>query len=96
MKYGYAGMLDLFAKLKGYKRPVLCDIKTGLSHLIGPQTASYENLIHENEYKGMIERWKLQIPKDGSDYEFTPLKRRDDWSMFFYRLQTLNWIQRIK
>jgi hypothetical protein len=62
--------------------------------LVGPQVASYEQLVHENEYKGMIDRWKLQIPKDGGDYEFTPLKRRDDWSFFYYQLQSKNWMQR--
>jgi hypothetical protein len=93
-RYGYAGMLDLFAKLKGHKRPCLVDLKSGLSTLVGPQVASYEQLVHENEYKGMIDRWKLQIPKDGGDYEFTPLKRRDDWSFFYYQLQSKNWMQR--
>ena len=93
IRYGYAGTLDLFAKLKGLKRLVLVDLKSGLSSMVGPQVASYENLIHENEYKGVIERWKLQIPKDGSDYEFTQLKRRDDWMFFMQKLQAYNWLQ---
>jgi len=93
-KYRYAGTLDLFAKLKGFRKPVLVDIKTGMSHLVGPQTASYEHLVHENKYRGNIERTLLRIPKDGSEYTFTPLRRRDDWNYFYYRLQNYNWLQK--
>jgi hypothetical protein len=92
-KYGYAGMLDLFAKLKGYKRPCLIDLKSGMSFMVTPQVASYEHLIHENQYKGMIDKFVLRIPKDGSPYEFQELKEKTAFMFFLNKLYEHNYLR---
>lgn len=92
-KYGYAGMLDLFAKLKGHKRPCLIDVKSGLSLLVACQVASYENLVHENQYKGMIDKFVLRIPKDGSPYEFQELKEKTAFTFFLNKLYEHNYLR---
>jgi hypothetical protein len=96
MKYGYAGMLDLFAKLKGHKRPGLIDIKSGLSLMVAYQVASYENLVHENQYKGMIDSFVLRIPKDGSPYEFQELKEKTAFTFFLNKLYEYNYLRSSK
>lgn len=93
-RYRYAGTPDLFANIKG--KSSLIDIKTGVGSLVGPQVASYEKLIHENEYKGVIDKYVLRIPKDGRDYSLTKLTGKDDFLFFLNRLNQYHYFRRLQ
>lgn len=94
-RYGFAGTPDIFCRLDG-KRLALIDVKTGIGQLTGPQTAAYEMLIRENtKHRGMIERWKLYLPKDGSPYKLTRYRSPDDWRYFQAKIIARNFEQRL-
>ncbi|KAF0218822.1 MAG: hypothetical protein FD174_2605 [Geobacteraceae bacterium] len=80
-KYGYAGTLDILAKIGR----ALCfiDIKTGESGTVGPQLAAYEQAwLAENRFVGKTERYALWLPKNGGAYDFEPLRNPLDWELF--------------
>jgi hypothetical protein len=83
-QYDYCGTLDFYGYLKGIKkRRFIVDLKTGMFNMAAPQTASYEWLVRENiGHKGIILRFVLHIPKDGSDYSFIPQTNRQDFNYF--------------
>lgn len=86
-KYGYSGTPDIFCTLKKRKHLCQVDIKTGASDMVGAQTAAYEPLYREHtKYKGLLDRFVLRLPKDGSSYKFDPLKGLGDWRFFLNRL----------
>jgi hypothetical protein len=87
-KYGYAGTPDIFCYLdKKLKRLCLVDIKTGEYDMAGAQTAAYEPLYREHTgFRGMIDRYVLHLPKDGSSYKFFKLENRQDWHFFMSKL----------
>ena len=86
----YAGTADLFMyspKIKGGKRLVCVDAKTGVGKFTGPQTAAYSVLYQEHTGEtGLIDRYKLQLPKTGGAYKFTQLTNRNDLKYFEYKL----------
>ena len=96
-KYDFCGTPDLICWLKIAGKIVLCivDFKTGLYEMAGPQTAAYEQLYREySGYRGIIQRWVLYLPKDGGEYVFAPLRRRDDFQYFIYRKAQYDWLQK--
>jgi hypothetical protein len=96
-RYDYVGTPDLvcWIRIGGKVKLFLIDFKTGLYEMAGPQTAAYEQLYREySGYKGIIERWVLHLPKDGSSYVFAPLRRRDDMQYFLYRKAQHDWLQK--
>lgn len=86
----FAGTGDLFfrsPKIRNGKRLCLLDAKTGAGLFTGPQTAAYESLYREETgEKGLIDRFKLQLPKDGKPYKMIPLTNQKDMTYFNYRL----------
>ena len=89
-KHHYAGTGDLFFrshKIKNGKRLCLLDAKTGPGLYTGPQTAAYEDLFREETgEKGLIDRFKLALPKDGKPYKMIPLTDPRDIVYFRNRL----------
>lgn len=62
-KYGIYGHPDIVAKLKGFKSPVLLDIKTGkvIDKKVGYQTAGYVKMINEMKNVKISDRIVLHI-----------------------------------
>lgn len=90
--YDYAGKPDFYGRLKGHKHKVLVDIKTGFFEMAEPQTAGYENLIREaTGYNGIIDRYVLHLPKDGSRWQFIKMVRRDAFRYFLNELHNIKW-----
>lgn len=90
-KHRYAGTSDLVFishRIRNGKRLCLLDAKSGQAgQLTGPQTAAYEDLYREETgEKGLIDRFKLQLPKGGGDYRLIPLKNPGDRQYFYYKL----------
>lgn len=80
---GVAGTPDIFCHIKGTTQLVQPDLKTGMSAMVGPQTAIYSELYRLHaKYKGFIKRYELKLPKDGSAYKFTALTNRKDLQLF--------------
>jgi hypothetical protein len=94
-QHDYCGTPDLVCELRGFRHLCIPDLKTtGLTMTVGPQTAGYEALYRENYgYKGMIDRFKLVLPKDGSDYRFEQLTGRNDFNYFLWKLNSYNWLR---
>ncbi len=92
-RYHYAGTPDFFGTINGYRTGKdLIDLKTGMFEMAEAQTASYEQLVREETgYKGMIRRWVLHLPKDGSPYRFIPMMRKDAFRYFLGELSNYNW-----
>ena len=86
-KWMYAGTPDIFCNIKKNRHLCLVDIKTGEYDMAGAQTAAYEPLYRElTEFRGLIDRYVLHLPKNGSDYKFLPLENRQDWYFFMSKL----------
>lgn len=85
-----AGTPDLFfrsPKIKGGKRVCNLDAKTGVGRFTGPQTAIYTDMFRqETGEKGLIDRFKLQLPKDSENYRIEPLTDKNDLKFFDYKL----------
>jgi hypothetical protein len=93
-RYHYCGTIDFFGRLAGYRTGKdLVDFKTTEHHqAVEQQTSAYENLVRENTgYKGVIRRWVLELPKDGSEYRFIRLVKRDAFRYFLNELSNYNW-----
>lgn len=89
-RHDYAGTLDFFGKIKGLKKghKVLIDYATGMYGSKGQQTSAYENLVREEtKFKGIIDRFVLQLPRDGADYKFIPMSDKTDFQRFLMKLQ---------
>ena len=84
-----AGTPDLFfrsPRIHRGKRLCELDAKTGVGLMTGPQTAAYEAIYREHiGEKGLIDRYKLQLPKNGGQFRFEPLTNQDDIKYFNYR-----------
>lgn len=94
-KYDYVGTGDLYCWIKNHKTLDLIDIKTGGYDMAGPQTAAYEQLYREySGYTKPITRWVLHLPKDGSDFLFLPLNRRDDFQYFLHKKAQYDWLNK--
>jgi hypothetical protein len=85
-----AGTPDLFftsPKIKRGKRICCLDAKTGVGKFTGPQTAIYTDLFREETgEKGLIDRFKLQLPKVGKNYKLEALTNKNDLKYFEYKL----------
>lgn len=89
-RYDYAGTLDFFGKIKGLKKghKALIDYATGMYGSKGQQTSAYENLVREEtKFKEAIDRFVLQLPRDGNDYKFVPMSDKTDFQRFLIKLQ---------
>lgn len=94
-----AGTPDLFftsPRIKQGKRLCLLDVKTGIGKFTGPQTAVYELLYREHTgEKGLIDRFKLQLPKRSKNYKMVPLKNYNDLTYFKYKLFCRNFADQL-
>jgi hypothetical protein len=95
-KKHFAGTMDILFtshKIRGGKRLCLADAKTGgAGALTGPQTAAYEMLIREHTgEQGMIDRFKLHLPKTGL-YNMVPLRNPNDARFFEAKLYVRNYL----
>lgn len=94
-RYDFTGTPDFVGWLRGNRHLSIVDFKTGLYDMAGPQLAAYEHLYREySGYKGIIDRYVLHLPKDGSNYVFVPMTRRDDFSFFLYRKAQHDWLKK--
>ena len=96
-RYGYAGTLDLFCATNKTKKGhrMLIDIKSGMFDSAGPQTAAYEVLAREETgFKGIIDRFVLRLPKDGSEGGMVALTDKTDLQYFLHKLTIWNEDQR--
>ncbi len=76
-KFDYCGTPDWFGRLKGWKYPVIIDLKTGQHELVAVQLAAYEQPIREaTGYKGIIKHLCLSIPKRGETRLFEVTDRQ--------------------
>lgn len=75
-----AGTADIICKIK--KVMSIVEIKTPkINRMVGVQTSGYERLFRASEkYRGIIKRYELILPKNGSQYKFTPLTNNQDIS----------------
>jgi hypothetical protein len=84
-RYLFAGTLDLVCRIGG--KLCMVDAKTGMGALVGPQTAAYETLYREDTgCQEPMERWLLQLPRDGAPYRFKRLANPNDWNFFKARM----------
>lgn len=91
-RYLFAGTLDLVCRIGGKLR--LVDAKTGAGALVGPQTSAYETLYREDTgCQEPMERWLLQLPRDGAPYRFKRLGNPNDWNFFKARLFCHNYMK---
>ena len=85
-----AGTPDLFFRshrIRSGKRTCCLDAKTGVGIMTGPQTAIYTEMFREHTgEKGLIDRFKLQLPKDSAAYKMEPLTNKHDLKFFEYKL----------
>jgi hypothetical protein len=81
-KFNYAGMPDIIGFIK--RRPVVVDIKTGAFDMAGVQLAGYEQLYREHTKRGTLhmDRYVLQLPKDGGAYKFIQCRDDSDHACF--------------
>jgi hypothetical protein len=89
-RYDYAGTLDFFGVVQGLKKghKALIDHATGMYGGKGQQTAAYETLVREETgFRGIIDRFVLQLPRDGGDYKFVPMTDKTDFQRFLMKLQ---------
>jgi len=96
-RYGYAGTPDPFYVLKIGRRYVLCfvEIKSGAHLLAGPQIAAYIQMYREHsKFKGDVQRWVLELPKEGA-YKFERCGNRLDWAFFESCLLRRSYIERL-
>lgn len=111
LRHKYAGTLDILC-VTG-KRLCLYDIKTGAHDMAGVQMAAYSQLLRDNlaewwpdfvkisHGKGIssnIERYVLELPKDGGSYRVVPIKSslRLDWEYFLSRLNQHKHLKEMK
>lgn len=92
-KYGYAGTLDLWGRVKG--QYVLLDIKTGsdIHPAAALQTAAYAEALQAQDGLGTDCRYALHLKPDGT-YELHPFKERTDFNVFLSLLSLFNWKRR--
>lgn len=82
---GYAGTLDLFGNLAGWKS-VLMDIKTGtVPPTTGPQTAAYVHALHV--YAGIEAQRRYVLNLTRGRYTLTPLDDARDFAVFREELE---------
>jgi hypothetical protein len=81
-KFHYAGTPDIVGTIK--RRPIIVDIKTGAFDMAGVQLAGYEQLYRERIRRGTLhmDRYVLQLPKDGGAYKFIPCRDNGDFACF--------------
>lgn len=91
-----AGTPDSVGEMPMFKGLSMPDIKTGNEAImVGPQTASYEVQYKEYfKYKGMMYRFVLHLPKDGSKFKLKALKSPSDIIFFKLRLSQHNILKR--
>lgn len=78
-----AGTPDIIGTIKTCKHLALIDIKTGGMLMVGPQTAKYQEIFKSYcQYRGIVQRYCLYLPRDGSPYRFTPLTNPYDIQFF--------------
>lgn len=89
IRYLYAGRPDFLVRISRGKKDVLTlvEVKTGDEGPVGPQTAAQEELIRGAKVvtRGVIERYLLKLPQDGSPYTFRPLTNTTDLPYFLHR-----------
>ncbi|MEW5709794.1 MAG: hypothetical protein AB1830_12965 [Pseudomonadota bacterium] len=92
-KYGYAGTLDLWGRLKG--KYVLIDTKntSELHPATALQTAAYAEALQAQDGLGTDCRYALHLKPDGT-YELHPFKERTDFNVFLSLLSLFNWKRR--
>ena len=88
----FAGTLDIIGTILNGIR-ALIDIKTGMTGLVGPQTAAYE-LAYREESKDRkdIKRYCLSLPKDGKSFDFREHNNHLDQAFFLNRLSQFNYL----
>lgn len=85
--YDYCGTEDFFGAIEGSKHMTLVDLKTGVFDVVAGQLAAYEQLVRENTgHRGIIDKYVLYLPKDGSDYEFIRIVDREAFQFFLAKL----------
>jgi len=78
-----AGTPDIIGTIKTCKHLALIDIKTGGMLMVGPQTAKYQDIFKSYcQYRGIVQRFSLYLPRDGSPYRLTPLTNPYDIQFF--------------
>lgn len=88
----YAGTLDWIGRIQGIKGLCLVDFKTGGHRAAGVQTAAYEQLYRdETGERKTINRFVLEIPKDGGACTLIRQKDRSDFGTFLSMQALYEW-----
>lgn len=80
-RHDFAGTPDIICMINGIV--YIIDVKSGEFGMAGPQLAAYEVLYREaTNYKGVIRKYVLKLPKKEGDYKFIPMTNKLDWAFF--------------
>ena len=89
-----AGTPDIIGNINLTRQLSCVDVKTGSYALAGPQTAAYCDIFKNYaNYKGMMARFVLYLPKDGSPYKIIPLKNSKDLAYFDAKLYQFRYLR---
>ena len=89
-----AGTPDIIGNINLTRQLSCIDIKTGDFALVGPQTACYCDIFKNYaNYKGMMSRYVLYLPKDGGEYKIVPMKNSRDLSYFDAKLYQYRYLR---
>lgn len=84
-KLDVAGTPDFIGYIRriNKRRLAIVDWKTGEYAMVGPQTAGYGRIFKDqHRYRFPLDRYVLELPKDGSDYSFLCTNNPADETFF--------------
>ena len=89
IQFDFAGTPDIAGFVDGSKDPCIIDVKGGDPGNVGPQASGYEILYREKTKRPRswkVDRYCLELPKNGDPYDFYPLENKDDEAYFHAKL----------